>query len=661
MKTPPFLLGASLIFWGWQTGLWHLGVIMALVIEGSRLVKSRFDLSPSDFNRISDLCTLVLLGMFIYLFSSNRSATAILTLLQRLPLAVFPLLAAQVYSTSEKIDVSALFLVFRKKKAKPDSSQPVTINLTFPCFALCILSASAANMRTPWFYVGLIALSAWALWFSRSRRFSAVLWAGLFVFIGLVGYLGQVGLHGLQAVVEEKTLGWFASTDADPYRSTTAIGDLGYLKLSDRIVFRVKPGSEDREPILLREASYNTYKSSSRWFALQADFKAVHPEPDQTTWKFFPHSGTEKTIAVSSSLQKGKGLLKLPIGARKIANLRVLNMVRNQFGAVKVEEGPGLITYQVSFEPDSSLDGPPSEADLGLPKKEMPAISQIVQEIELGAEPPGKVLEKVSAFFEKNFKYSLDLDRGGTSLTPLRNFLARSRSGHCEYFATATVLLLRAAGIPARYATGYSVQEFSRLENQFVVRARHAHAWALVYVDGTWHDFDTTPSSWSTIEQDAASAFEPLHDIWSWCTFKFSAWRWSESKEGMGRYVWLILIPLILPIARRLYSRNRFRRPKKEQKKKARVENEQGVDSEFYLVEKRLTDLGYPRHPWEPLSNWIRRIEQAQSSSVSAEALHSILALHYQYRFDPNGITMAEKATLKSEVQEWLEHQRDDK
>jgi hypothetical protein len=223
------------------------------------------------------------------------------------------------------------------------------------------------------------------------------------------------------------------------------------------------------------------------------------------------------------------------------------------------------------------------------------------------------------------------------------------------------VLLLRAAGIPARYATGYSVQEFSRLENQFVVRARHAHAWALVYMDGTWHNFDTTPSSWSAIEQDAASPFEPLHDIWSWCAFNFSAWRWRESEEGMGRYVWLMLIPLILLIARRLYSKNRLRRPKKQQKKKVRVEIEQGADSEFYLVEKRLTDLGHARYPWEPLSNWIRRIEQAQSSSVSTETLHSVLALHYRYRFDPNGITMAEKATLKSEVQEWLEHQRDDK
>ena len=528
MKTPPFLLGASLIFWGWQTGIWPLAVIMALVLEGSRLIKLRWVLSPSDFNRVSDLCTLVLVGMFVYLFASNRSATAILVLLQWLPLTLLPLLAAQVYSTRESIDISVLFLVFRRKSRRPENNQAVTINLDFPYFGICILSASAANMRTPWFYLGLIVLSVWALWVARSRRFSPILWAGLFVFVGLAGYFGQVGLHGLQTVLEKKTLGWFIE-DADPYRASTAIGDVGSLKLSHRILFRIKPEPNSYHPILLREASYNAYRSSM-WFASHADFKTVHPEPDGDTWQLFPCQDADKVITVSASLGKGKNLLKLPIGSSKIANLPVLKMIRNQFGAVKVEEGPGLITYQVSFKPDASFDGPPNETDLNLPQKEMPVISEIVRELKLRSKPPREVLNRVAAFFEDNFKYSLNLDKGGTNLTPVGNFLIRSQSGHCEYFATATVLLLRAAGIPARYATGYSVQEFSKLESRFIVRERHAHAWALVYVGGTWHDFDTTPCSWSGIEQDAASVLQPLCDIWSWFAFKFSAWRWREKE-----------------------------------------------------------------------------------------------------------------------------------
>src|SRR5205807_1199702 len=68
----------------------------------------------------------------------------------------------------------------------------------------------------------------------------------------------------------------------------------------------------------------------------------------------------------------------------------------------------------------------------------------------------------------------------------LEEFLLNSRAGHCEYFATATTLLLRAAGVPARYAVGFSVQEWSRLEQRYIVRARHAHSWTLAYVNGGW-------------------------------------------------------------------------------------------------------------------------------------------------------------------------------
>jgi hypothetical protein len=158
MKTPPLLLSASLLFWGWQTGLVHWAVLMAILLEGSRLVKWRLALSPSDFNRVSDLCTVLVVGMFIYHYASQRSPNAIVVLVQWVPLALLPLLMAQVYSTSERIDVSALFLVFRRKKAEEGKSQRRTINLTYPYFGLCILSASAANLKTPWFYDSLPAL-----------------------------------------------------------------------------------------------------------------------------------------------------------------------------------------------------------------------------------------------------------------------------------------------------------------------------------------------------------------------------------------------------------------------------------------------------------------------------------------------------------------------
>src|SRR4029450_9757241 len=114
---------------------------------------------------------------------------------------------------------------------------------------------------------------------------------------------------------------------------------------------------------------------------------------------------------------------------------------------------------------------------------------------------------------QADFTYSLwqELDfKTRSDDTPLSNFLRNTHRGHCEYFATATVLLLRKLNIPARYAVGYSVHEASG--RKFVVRERDAHAWCLVWNDqsGLWQDFDTTPASWMAEEGRRASSMQWL-------------------------------------------------------------------------------------------------------------------------------------------------------
>jgi hypothetical protein len=128
-----------------------------------------------------------------------------------------------------------------------------------------------------------------------------------------MGYAGHVGIHNLQITLEKKVLDWttdFIRGDADPYRARTAIGDMGTLKLSDRILFRVKPEFRYEQPILLREASYNVYKSSL-CFASRPNFKTVQPETDRTTWELQTGSGAHRITTVSPS-QRGQGHVKTP-------------------------------------------------------------------------------------------------------------------------------------------------------------------------------------------------------------------------------------------------------------------------------------------------------------------------------------------------------------
>jgi hypothetical protein len=660
MKTPPLLLGTALMFWGWQTGFWIWAAAMALAFEASRLIRIRWNLADTDFRRISDVCTILLILLLIYVLMSERSATFIVVVIQWLPVVLFPLVAGQSYSTSDRVDIRTLFLL-RRKKQKAKAGKPTVINFTYPYFAICLVSAGAANVRDGSYAIGIFVLVSLAFWTVRSPRFSVLIWICAITLGGCVGFMGQIGLHGLQLVLEQKGLEWtsdFTSHDPDPFKAHTAIGDIGTLKPSDRIIFRVTPEEKNSSPLLLRETSYNRY-ISPLWVAMDPAFKPLKPDSNETTWHVSRGTSQGRAIVVATPLYKGKAVLKLPDGAFQIARLPVSNMEKNRYGTVKVEGGPGIVAYRVYYDAGIADENPPIAHDLEIPEKERPALDQIHDQLQLGGVAPREILKRVKSFFWDEFEYSLDLAVGKPKKTALSQFLLENRAGHCEYFATATVLLLRTAGIPARYARGYSVHEYSNLENRFVVRASHAHAWALMYIDGSWRNLDTTPGSWVTIENSAVPQWQVLSDLWSWCRFNLTrAWWWLR-QSWIFAYVWWLILPLGLIPARRLFRQWRIRRSDtRPRKQKVEVYAPAGADSEFYLIEEALKKSGFERRPAETLRNWIGRMSENQPVSRLINDLQSVLALHYRYRFDPEGLDANEKKALTSSTHAWLDEYR---
>jgi protein-glutamine gamma-glutamyltransferase len=75
---------------------------------------------------------------------------------------------------------------------------------------------------------------------------------------------------------------------------------------------------------------------------------------------------------------------------------------------------------------------------------------------------------------------------------PVDEFLFDTRRGFCEHYAGAFVVLLRAAGIPARVVTGYQGGEMNPDGGYMIVRQSDAHAWAEALVEGRWQRFDPT-------------------------------------------------------------------------------------------------------------------------------------------------------------------------
>jgi len=196
--------------------------------------------------------------------------------------------------------------------------------------------------------------------------------------------------------------------------------------------------------------------------------------------------------------------------------------------------------------------------------------------------------------------------------------------------------LLRAAGIPARYATGFAVVEYSAIEGAYIVRTRHSHAWSRAFVDGRWVEVDTTPADWAAEEEREAPIWQGLMDL-----MRFLGFQWSqrgEFKAGDGWYLVLVVLAGILAW-RVLRGRKIVRDEKLAAATRLRFP---GQDSEFYAVEKCLG----PRDSTETQAAWFFRIEKTLPAD-RRDGLLAALRLHQRYRFDPDGITLEERKRLR--------------
>ncbi len=691
MKTPPFLLGATLLFWGWQTGFFIAGFAMAVVLEAARFIKPRWELSDDDFSRIWTFCTLLFLAAAIYAFTDNggparfsqlfqnpnfatqgragiASARTAAAMLRWLPMVLFLFVAAQACSSRQEIPATTLSLILRRRWKRAEKlGRPLPpargVNVAYPYFATSVFAASMHSSEDNSFFWGLCVLLPWALWPHRSRRFRILVWAGtLGVAFGL-GYFAQHGISQLQNYVQNLNTQWIVRLmrrGVDPTQSRTTIGQLGRAKLSSKIVIRLEPKDASSAPAYLREASYRIF-TSPLWSAgsSKEDFANVPPLiPNGTTYALLAKP-VDSRITIASYLNDVSregypcGLLPLPSGVGRLDKLQAFTLERNSAGAV-LASGPRLVMFDALYGPGATFDSwPNADEDRRIPDSETNALEQIISELHLDGMNTEQKLREVRAFFLNNFTYSTWHEAVPTpGQTPLTQFLTSARSGHCEYFATATVLLLRKLGIPARYAVGYAVHEKSG--HGYIVRERDGHAWCLAWNKeaGTWQDFDTTPPSWVEVEGQHASPYQWLSDSWSWISFQFSKFRWGQSQ--WRQYLLLTMVPILVVLLIQIFSR---RKKSHRARKKPAAESIAwpGLDSEFYRVEKILARRGIVRSPGEPMANWLLRALADPRLTTMRDMLQTLLHLHYRYRFDPDGLSESDREQLRHDAKDCFE------
>jgi protein-glutamine gamma-glutamyltransferase len=298
--------------------------------------------------------------------------------------------------------------------------------------------------------------------------------------------------------------------------------------------------------------------------------------------------------------------------------------------------------------------------DRTLTKLQIPVRQQVQQDGETAAGFEAESVRIVAAlyrYFNEGFRYTLDLTASAERLRPIKYFLERSHAGHCEFFATATVLLLRAAGIPARYATGYAVQQYSPLEQAWVIRRRHSHSWAVAWVNEQWIAVDTTPTQWFDAEARDTAWWQFVYDLGSWVWHRVSRWRLeSTGQEKASSTVLWGLLPLLALLAWRVAKSRRVNRTRDARTSNAPSSRAvpHGTDSEFYRIEEMLRDYDLPRPRYCSVRAWLMQLQEQGRLPAGAQHWEELVALHYRLRFAAQGLDQRQRQQLAEGVARWL-------
>lgn len=270
---------------------------------------------------------------------------------------------------------------------------------------------------------------------------------------------------------------------------------------------------------------------------------------------------------------------------------------------------------------------------------------------EAGASSPEAdlaIARRALAMFRASFGYTLETPLAGRDAVD--EFLFDTRAGFCEHFSSAFVVLMRAAGVPARVVTGYAGGYRNPIGGYWLVRNSDAHAWAEIWLEGRgWVRMDPTAAVaperiYDTLADRApgANAFgglggiTPVMDVGDWLrrgwndfVLGFDAARQQRMLRplGLGDLAPARLVLLFAGIAllalgwMAWFSARTGREP-------------DPVLRAWRRLGERYARAGLGRAPHEPAAGWLHRI--APNLSDGGTALRPLIHRFDEWRYAPH-------------------------
>jgi transglutaminase-like putative cysteine protease len=151
--------------------------------------------------------------------------------------------------------------------------------------------------------------------------------------------------------------------------------------------------------------------------------------------------------------------------------------------------------------------------------------------------------EVISTYLQDNYQYTTDLPEVDDS-QPIEDFVFETQRGHCEYFATTAVLMLRKSGVPARLVNGFLGGRWNNVGDYLSVRQGDAHSWAEIYVPNFgWTPIDPTPAADvlptqpSAVEQWYRDVYDAARLNWMKWVIEYDLASQIELVKDAGRFL----------------------------------------------------------------------------------------------------------------------------
>jgi transglutaminase-like putative cysteine protease len=276
------------------------------------------------------------------------------------------------------------------------------------------------------------------------------------------------------------------------------LDSIGSARGDRQVLLRLRygPQPQPRREIRIKAATYESYDGRS-WRA-SGGVEGLAPDRSGTVrlGSDAPRQQVEMWLLPWNSAQ-----LPLPVQALSLQAPRLLAVGRDRGGAVTLFNRPtATFRYDVELSDQPVFDGlsVPEAGDMADPTLDARGVTPRVAALAARMMGEGTAYHRAQRLeyrLSHDYRYSEDFV-GRSGQLPLERFLFDQRKGHCEFFATAMVVMLRSQGIPARFVTGFLGGEPNAFEGYYVVRRSNAHAWVEAYIpDMGWQVFDPTPAS----------------------------------------------------------------------------------------------------------------------------------------------------------------------